>query len=63
MQTNHSNKNKQLYEIPDSYVILDLETSGLSAGKDQIIELEQSELKTAVQQHIFSLLSARTFLY
>ena len=29
----------QLYHIPDTYVILDLETTGLSQEKDQIIEI------------------------
>ncbi|MFW5632508.1 MAG: exonuclease domain-containing protein [Acetivibrio ethanolgignens] len=29
----------QLYHIPDTYVILDLETTGLSPEKDQIIEI------------------------
>lgn len=32
-------KNKEIYEIPASYVILDLETTGLSSHTDQIIEI------------------------
>lgn len=30
---------QELFEIPDSYIILDLETTGLSFQKDQIIEI------------------------
>ncbi len=32
-------KNVQLFQIPEAYVILDLETTGLSFQKDQIIEI------------------------
>lgn len=40
----------QLYQIPENYVILDLETTGLSPEKDQIIEIGALRIKNGVPE-------------
>ena len=54
IKTERNGKGKSIIEFPESYVVVDIETTGLSPAYDEIIEISAIRYDRGVEKDVFT---------